>query len=468
MMLEIFGQVNKEIKEGLIKVADKVSEKFFLPKKISVNLSFVSEKAIQELNARTRQIDKVTDVLTYPYVNLKVGEKLALKDYKFDLDENGILTIGDIYICKKRAEQQAAEYGHSLLREICFLFCHGMLHILGYDHETKTDAKLMEDLQDEILTELNITREAGQGGEPSTNKINFKSGFVTILGETNSGKSTLMNKLVGEKVAITSPKTQTTRESILGIYDDDNCQIVFVDTPGYHKRKNTFDDEMEKHIANAVEDTEIVLLMLVADKPLVPQYQKLIERVSTTAKKILLINKVDMSTYEKLYPELAKLSAVAKVDEILPVSALKGTNCEVLIEMIKKYLPTHSFEMRYFPKEDYTDKNLRQMVAEIIREKALLYLDDEVPHGIQVLVTDYQENTFPIHISADLYCEKESHKPIILGKSGEMIKKISTASRKEAEKLIGEQIYLQIFVKVKPNWRNDIKSITELGLKFEG
>ena len=330
-----------------------------------------------------------------------------------------------------------------------------MLHILGYDHIEEKDREVMEKRQAEILDSLGITRDEDE----------FKCGFVTIIGETNAGKSTLINALVGEHVAIVSPKTQTTRENIQGIYNDDECQIVFVDTPGYHKRKTLIDDEMDKDIATAQEDTEIVLMLIVANKNLVNQYEELNKKVNSKAKKILLINKVDETTFERLYPELDKLNKVAKVDEILPISALKNKNLDVLLTMIKKYLPTRERSKAYYPIDEYTDKNLRHIVAEIIREKALLCLDDEVPHGIQVVVSRYDEHTQPIEIEANLYCEKESHKSIVLGKSGQMIKRISTLARKSIEYVTNEHVNLRIFVSVKPNWRNDIKAIEEFGLK---
>ena len=448
-------KINKrtEFNLDLKNIYNYVVKLFKLPKNVQVNLNFVNEEEIKELNKTTRNIDKVTDVLTYPYINLKVDETLNLEDYKFNVNvEDNTLTISDIYICLKRAEEQAKEYNHSVRREVCFLLCHGLLHTLGYDHIEKNDAEVMEQKQEEILNALGITR------------TNFKAGFVTILGETNAGKSTLINALVGEHVAIVSPKSQTTRENIKGIYNDENTQIVFVDTPGYHKRNTLVDEEMDKQISSAQEDTEIVLMLIVANKPLVAQYEKLNKLVSANAKKILLINKIDETKYEKLYPQLAELNSVAKVDEILPVSALKQKNIDVLLDMVKKYLPVYDFKMEYYPTDEYTDKNLRHMVAEIVREKALLLLDDEIPHGVQVMVTDYKESVKPILIYADLYCEKENHKAIILGKNGDMIKKISTIARKHIEKIVGEQVNLQLFVKVKPNWRNDIKAITDFGL----
>ncbi|MBR6779253.1 MAG: GTPase Era [Clostridia bacterium] len=451
-MVEILGF--DEFKQDLERVFNEVSKNLSLPKKIKVNLIKTDEQEIRTLNRDTRNIDKVTDVLSYPYTNLQVGQKLKLKDYALDIDPtDGLLTIGDIYICEKRAQEQAKEYGHSFKREVCFLFCHGLLHICGYDHIQAEDATVMEAMQKKILDALNITRD-----------VQFKAGFVTIVGETNAGKSTLINSLVGEHVAIVSPKSQTTRENIQGIYNDKNCQIVFVDTPGYHKRNTKIDDEMDKHIENAQQDTEIVLMVIVANKPLVSQYEKLSKKVTATAKKILLINKVDESSFERLYPQLDELNKIAKVDEILPISALKQKNIDVLIDMIKKFLPTFDYEMRYYPEDDYTDKNLRHMVAEIVREKALLCLDDEIPHGVQVVVTSYLEDKNPIEIYADLYCEKESHKAIILGKNGEMIKKISTMARKSVEYVTGSHVNLQIYVKVKANWRNDEKAIATFGL----
>ena len=450
-MLDIFGTTDFE--KDLIRVYDKVSQVVSFPKKVNVNLTFISKDEIRELNRETRGIDKVTDVLTYPYVDLTVGKKLKISDYKANIDlESGLLTIGDIYICLDRAKEQAKEYNHSLKREVCFLLCHGLLHIAGYDHIEKADEEKMTALQEQIMNELNITREQ------------FKCGFVTIIGETNAGKSTLINQLVGEHVAIVSPKSQTTRENIQGIYNDKTTQIVFVDTPGYHKRATKIDDEMDKHILSAQEDTEILLMLIVANKPLVEQYNKLAKKVSADAKKILLINKIDETKYEKLYPQLMELSSVAKVDEILPISAKDNKNVDVLLDMIKNFLPTYDYEMRYYPVDEYTDKNLRHMVAEIVREKALLCLDDEIPHGIQVVVNSYVESEKPIPIYADLFCEKESHKAIILGKNGDMIKKISIMARKHIEKIVGEQVNLQVYVKVKANWRNDEKAIQQFGL----
>ena len=176
-MIDIFGEI--EYKNDLLRVYDAVAHRVSFPKKVNVNLTFISKDEIRELNNSTRGIDKVTDVLTYPYVDLLVGKKLRLADYRANIDmETGLLTIGDIYICLDRAQEQAKEYNHSMRREVCFLLCHGLLHIAGYDHMTKEDDEKMTNIQEEIMAELGITREQ------------YKCGFVTIIGETNAGKST--------------------------------------------------------------------------------------------------------------------------------------------------------------------------------------------------------------------------------------------------------------------------------------
>ncbi len=471
-MINIIGKLETNIKNDFVSVYNAVQNLFNLPENVVVNVSLIGAQKMRTLNNTTRGIDRVTDVLTYPYIDLKPNESLNLDDYKLDIDgATNTLTIGDIYICRAQAEKQAKEYGHSVRRELCFLLCHGLLHILGYDHMKKKDEKVMTNKQNEILNSLNILREqdipAGVSKKSVSKKTKeFTCGFVTVVGETNVGKSTLINALVGHKVSIASPKSQTTRENICGIYNDDNTQIVFVDTPGYHKRNTLVDDEMDKQIASANEDTEVVLMLINANKPLYEQYEKLAKKVNKTAKKLLIINKMDQTTYEKLAKELVKLNNI-DVDEIIPISALKGKNVDKLLSLIKKYLPKYNYEMRYYPADEYTNKNLRFMSAEIIREKALLLLQDEIPHGVYVAITDYKEGGKIIDIFADMYCERENHKAIILGKNGDMIKKISTAARKSIEHLVEQKVNLQLYVKVKPNWRNDLKALQQFGLTFE-
>jgi GTP-binding protein Era len=298
--------------------------------------------------------------------------------------------------------------------------------------------------------------------------MEFRCGYVTIIGNTNVGKSTLLNQIIGEKVAIVSPKTQTSRDNTIGIYNDDNSQIIFIDTPGYHKTQHKLDEYMQENIDTAINsDVNVLIYVIDGKKPLVEQYEKLADKGDKRSKKILVINKIDDTTFERLYPQLAQLNEVCKTDEILPLSALTGKNVDVLVDMIKKYLPVYDYEMRYYPEEQFTDKNVRYLSAEIIREKALLLYNDEIPHGVAVQIMQFDESDDLVKISADIYCEKDSHKLILIGKNGEAIKKLSTTSRLAIEKMLDTKVYLELFVKVKPNWRVDNLMLDELGYKNE-
>ena len=296
----------------------------------------------------------------------------------------------------------------------------------------------------------------------------FKCGYVTIIGDTNVGKSTLLNRIIGEKVAIVSPKAQTSRDNTIGIYNDENSQIIFIDTPGYHKTKHKLDEYMQENIDNAINsDINVLIYVIDGKKPLVEQYASLAGKGDKKSKKILLVNKIDDTTFEKLYPELSKLNGICAFDEILPISALTGQNVDILIEMIKKYLPSFDTEMRYYPEEQFTDKNVRYLTAEIIREKILLLYNDEIPHGVAVQITQFDESEETIKISADIFCERESHKLILIGKNGASIKRLSTIARASIEKMLDSHVYLDLFVKVKPNWRVDNLTLEEFGYKNE-
>ena len=298
--------------------------------------------------------------------------------------------------------------------------------------------------------------------------MEFRCGYVTIIGNTNVGKSTLLNQIIGEKVAIVSPKTQTSRDNTIGIYNDENSQIIFIDTPGYHKTNHKLDEYMQENIDTAINsDVNVLVYVIDGKKPLVEQYEKLADKGDKRSKKILVINKIDDTTFERLYPELDKLNKVCKTDEILPLSALTGKNVDVLVDMIKKYLPVYDYEMRYYPEEQFTDKNVRYLSAEIIREKVLLLYNDEIPHGVAVQITEFDEGDNVTKISADIYCERDAHKMILIGKNGDAIKKLSTIARVSIEKMLDTRVFLELFVKVKPNWRVDNLMLGELGYKNE-
>lgn len=288
----------------------------------------------------------------------------------------------------------------------------------------------------------------------------MKSGFVAILGEPNVGKSTLLNAILKEKVSIVSPKPQTTRNKILGIYNDDDGQIVFIDTPGIHKAKNKLDEYMSKAISVAKSDVDLILYVIDATKKITNQTIENLNKYTNNANVVLVVNKIDDTTYEKLYPELTKCNNLKHIKDIVPVSAKNSKNLDELIKVIKAYL--HE-DVKYFDDDIYTDQSIKFLVAEIIREKALWLLQDELPHGIAIEIARFDESHEIVEIDADIILEKSSHKPIVIGKNGSMLKNIGTKSRNDIEKLLDRQVMLKLFVKVREDWRNSSNTIKSLG-----
>lgn len=288
----------------------------------------------------------------------------------------------------------------------------------------------------------------------------MKSGFVAILGEPNVGKSTLLNAVLKEKVSIVSPKPQTTRNKILGIYNDNDGQIVFIDTPGIHKAKNKLDEYMSKAISVAKSDVDLILYVIDATKKITNQTIENLNKYTNNANVVLVVNKIDDTTYEKLYPELTKCNNLEHIKDIVPVSAKNCKNLDELIKVIKTYL--HE-DVKYFDEDIYTDQSIKFLVAEIIREKALWLLQDELPHGIAIEIARFDESHEIVEIDADIILEKASHKPIVIGKNGSMLKNIGTKSRNDIEKLLDRQVMLKLFVKVREDWRNSSNTIKSLG-----
>ncbi len=289
----------------------------------------------------------------------------------------------------------------------------------------------------------------------------MKSGFVAIIGRPNSGKSTLLNRFIGEKVSIVSKRPQTTRDRITGVLTTDDYQIAFVDTPGIHTPKNSLGGYMMKSVRRAREGVDAVLFVCDAGRYL---HEKDIEMLQKTIDDgnnvIIAVNKTDEVTDEKvaeIFVKLKELDAKA----IVPISALKGRNTNVLLDELIKLMPEGE---KFFPDDMYTDKTERFLVGEFIREKALRFLNDEIPHGIGVEVKTFadRENGI-VDVEADIICERESHKGIIIGKGGEMLKKILTSARRDMEDLLGAKVFLKCFVKVKPEWRDNDKILRELG-----
>lgn len=288
----------------------------------------------------------------------------------------------------------------------------------------------------------------------------MKSGFVAILGEPNVGKSTLLNSILKEKVSIVSPKPQTTRNKILGIYNDEESQIVFIDTPGIHKSKNKLDDYMSKAITTAKTDVDVILYVIDGSKKITEKTLDNLNKYTGNANVILVVNKIDDTTYVKLYPELTKCNSLKNIKDIVPVSALKSKNLEELIKVIKSYL--HE-DVKYFDDDVYTDKSIKFLVGEIIREKTLWLLQDELPHGIAIEIARFDESNPVVEIDADIILEKASHKSIVIGKNGAMLKSIGTKSRLDIEKLLDRKVMLKLFVKVREDWRNSTSTVKSLG-----
>ncbi len=290
--------------------------------------------------------------------------------------------------------------------------------------------------------------------------MNFKSGFVTILGKPNVGKSTLLNKLLRQKVSIVSPKAQTTRNKITGILNNKDYQIVFTDTPGIHKSKNELDAFMQKSIDVAKKDVDIILYLIDATKKLDSDEIKEIEKYAQKSTLILAVNKTDDIKYEKLFEYLAKLNTINGVKEILPISAVKGTNLDELLNVLLKNLQDGP---KYFDDTQITDVSEKFLASEIIREKALWLIQEEIPHGIAVQIDVFDEEENLNKISATIFVEKESHKKIVIGNSGSMLKKIGEAARKEIEHVLNKKAFLELWVKVKQNWRDSDILVNNLG-----
>lgn len=291
----------------------------------------------------------------------------------------------------------------------------------------------------------------------------FKSGFVSIVGRPNVGKSTLMNNVVGEKIAIMSDKPQTTRNTIQAVYTDEKCQIVFLDTPGIHKPKNKLGEFMVKSATDAFKNVDLVLFVVDDSKKIGPGDRKIIEDLKGIKTPVVLVlNKIDKLEESELFELMNLYSKEEIFKEIVPISALKGRNVNELLKVIEKYLEEGP---KYFPDYMITDQPERVLVSELIREKVLHYLDDEVPHGVAVEIEKMKSRKDKdiVDISAVIYCERDSHKGIIIGKNGRKLKGIGKSAREDMEFLLGSKINLQLWVKVKENWRNLQNYISDFG-----
>lgn len=470
----------------------------------SISLSFVGEEAIRAANRDFRQVDRVTDVLSFPMLQLEEGEllePLSVADYD---PVQGQVFLGDLLLCPQRAEEQANEYGHSLQREVAFLCVHGLLHLMGYDHEQDEAGRLvMESLQDTLLENLGLHREmtaqeallhvkqqlhlreelekqfseekiwtdeakAAYGGEAEKTRKSFRSGFVTIVGRPNAGKSTLLNRISGQRLAIVSHKAQTTRHNIRAIYNDEEAQIVFTDTPGLHRADTDLGKYMQEVAWKALHDADVLVLLLDATKTKLNELEKssLQAALDQQLPLLFVLNKVDAVEKERLLPLMSGLSQLAPGIPLLPLSAKTGVGMDSFFDEIKKRLPEGP---RYYDEESFTDQSERQIAAEMIREQLLLYTHEEVPHGTAVQIDSFEEiegeeeERRLVRIHASILCDKDSHKGIIIGRKGQSLRRIGSAARQQIEEMLGCKVYLDLHVKVRPDWRNRRGILSDLG-----
>lgn len=293
----------------------------------------------------------------------------------------------------------------------------------------------------------------------------YKSGFATIIGRPNVGKSTLMNYIIGEKIAIISDKPQTTRNKIQCVYTGEDFQLVFLDTPGIHKPKNKLGDYMVHTAKNTLNEVDAILWLVDESLEIGPGDEyilKELENISTP--KILVINKIDKISKDQVAEIISNYKDYGFFEEIIPISAINGSNIRELVYAIKKLLPEGP---QYFPEDMITDQPERLIISEIIREKALHFLDQEVPHGIAVDIDLIRprENQDIIDVNATIYCERNSHKGIIIGKGGRKLKGIGKSARNEIELLLGSKVFLELWVKVNKNWRENERMLKTFGYK---
>jgi GTP-binding protein Era len=294
----------------------------------------------------------------------------------------------------------------------------------------------------------------------SKRKKGFRSGFVAIIGRPNAGKSTLLNRFVGQKIAIVTSKPQTTRNRIQGIVTRPEGQIVFIDTPGLHDAKSLLNRQMMREVAAALEGIDVLLLMVDASAGHPHADALVLDKAKRfEGKTILALNKTDRLPKPKLLPLIEAFSKAFPFNAVVPISALKGDGCDELLDEILKLLPEGE---PYFPEDQITDQPERFLASEIIREKAVQLTYHEVPHALSVMVDKFEETPKILRIEATLYVERDSQKKILVGRKADMLKKIGTEARKELETLLGTKIYLGLFVKVAPDWRENPEKVREI------
>ncbi len=291
-----------------------------------------------------------------------------------------------------------------------------------------------------------------------------KTLFAAIVGRPNTGKSTLLNAILGQKVAIVSSKPQTTRTRITGILTKEETQFVFLDTPGIHRPQDKLGSYMVKEANGAIGDVDAVLLVVQSGDRVGEVEKSIMKKVDEDTPLILVINKTDISNAAQIAETIVRFSAEREFSAVVPISAKNNEGVEFIIEELDKYSCESPW---FFPDDIVTDQPERAIAAEIIREKMLRLLAEEIPHGVAVVIESFEETSKLIKIRAEIFCERDSHKPIIIGKHGDMLKKIGTMAREDLEKILGIKVFLDLWVKVKENWREQNAAIANFGFKDE-
>jgi len=456
--------IRRDFTDKILKKEDVIPE---------VTVIFVGESGMKEINESQRGIRRVTDVLSFPMLSFHEGsftEKPGAADYVFREDGNKTLPVGEILICLSKAQKQSAEYGHSMEREVAFLFLHGLLHLLGYDHERKEDEKKMISQSEKILADLNIHRNEL---EETLDHV----GFVAVLGRPNVGKSTLINQLSGMKLAIVSSKPQTTRTRIRSVINTEKSQLIFLDTPGIHKPKTALSNYMVKTSFQAAEDGDVILFLVDALKGKPSAVEKEVCQLAQKSKKkiVLAINKADAIEKEELLPLIQTYYDLYPFEAIIPISARTGDGVSELLKILENLLPAGHL---FYGRDEITDQSERMLASELVREQLLRHLNEEVPHGTAVEIEDFQEiyeddasdeyDRRLIRIKAAIYCDRSTHKGIILGKKGQMIKSIGSKAREAIEEMCECKVYLELFVKVREDWKNKDNFLKVFGYSGKG
>lgn len=463
---------SQECARIVVTAAKKVSTLYDVTES-EVSITLTDNAHIHELNRKYRGIDRPTDVLSFAFSESEEPEVTGAAGE----------TLGDIIISVERAKEQAEEYGHSLRRELAFLTVHGMLHLLGYDHMEEQDRIEMEEEQRYVMEALGISRDddgalpLAQASELSkTEKAkalsmepvseDHKSGFLAVIGRPNVGKSTLINTLIGQKIAIMSDKPQTTQTKILCILTEPDAQIVFLDTPGIHKPKHKLGEYMVKAAEGTLKEVDAILFVVDATEKLGPGERYILERLAATKRPVILVvNKIDKIEREQALPIIESYKDKYDFAGIVPVSAKESLNLDSLLTEVKKYLPKGP---AYYPADMVTDQPERLIVAELIREKALELTRDEVPHAIAVETDEMTARpNGDMYIRATIFVERDSQKGIVVGAKGAMLRQIGVLARQDIETLLGSRVFLDLWVKVKKDWRNRDGILHNLGFGNE-